>query len=573
MIDNICSNSNDSSSSSTLPPSSVHQIAQTSKSNDLNEQCYCLKSRNLDEAELQCCVCARWFHKNCIDIDTGPTVRFMVTYQFFCKNCGQNRLESFSKKQASFHQLCLTALANLVYDNRPNRLFFSRERDIIPFIDKYWEALTCAPRRVKVTWHATVTRTLSREEVFVTKNENGENIYSLRDLSLEKIGPFNENFKTMTSSSSSKHALGESTSFINNFQNGSSSGMVKRGSKRKVNDSASQNFSSASSSNQFANSKKRGGPNDLSRLEKMVPTCFPLEHPFNKDGYRYYLVEPDPNSPLRQKFEETELWAGKPLPGHLYRIFLENKCALSLHDRAPQLKLSDDRMIVTGEKGYSMIRATHGVSHGMWYFEVTIQEKPDNSALRIGWAQKLANLQAPCGYDKFSYSWRSRKGTKFHDSIGKTYSKLIDAENSGYTQGDVLGFLIHLPLLEKSQLVPKSCKNMTLVKFKNHLYYEEKDNFSGEEKKLKPLTGSSIEFYKNGVSQGIAFCDIFKGTYYPCISIYKNATAAVNFGPNFKFPIDKENCKPISDLEFNSIVENSLSDLIYHVSNENTLDV
>ena len=27
---------------------------------------------------------------------------------------------------------------------------------------------------------------------------------------------------------------------------------------------------------------------------------------------------------------------------------------------APQLKVSDDRMTVTGEKGYSMIRATHG---------------------------------------------------------------------------------------------------------------------------------------------------------------------------------------------------------------------
>ena len=27
---------------------------------------------------------------------------------------------------------------------------------------------------------------------------------------------------------------------------------------------------------------------------------------------------------------------------------------------APQLKLSDDRLSVTGEKGYCMLRATHG---------------------------------------------------------------------------------------------------------------------------------------------------------------------------------------------------------------------
>lgn len=48
------------------------------------------------------------------------------------------------------------------------------------------------------------------------------------------------------------------------------------------------------------------------------------------------------------------------------------------------------------------------------------------------------NLQAPLGYDKFSYSWRSKKGTKFHQSIGKHYSE-------AYGQGDTLGFYICLP--------------------------------------------------------------------------------------------------------------------------------
>lgn len=44
---------------------------------------------------------------------------------------------------------------------------------------------------------------------------------------------------------------------------------------------------------------------------------------------------------------------------------------------------------------------------------------PDGSACRIGWGQEYANLQSPLGYDKFGYSWRSRKGTKFHESHGK----------------------------------------------------------------------------------------------------------------------------------------------------------
>jgi Set1/Ash2 histone methyltransferase complex subunit ASH2 len=175
---------------------------------------------------------------------------------------------------------------------------------------------------------------------------------------------------------------------------------------------------------------------------------------------------------MRQKFEETELWAGKPLPGHLYRLFLENRVALALHDRAPQMKLSEDRLTVYGEKGYSMVRATHGVSNGSWYFEVIVKDKPNNSALRVGWAQQLANLQAPCGYDKFGYSWRSRKGTKFHESIGKTYSRLIEtSENAdgGYGSKDVLGFYIHLPLENNSQLLANSCKEM--VKFRRFIFF------------------------------------------------------------------------------------------------------
>ena len=327
---------------------------------------------------------------------------------------------------------------------------------------------------------------------------------------MEKIGPYNDGLKITGSSrtDSTRLVTNDSSSSLSSM--GSANGGAKdnkRGSKRKTSESLSSNNSQSGyiSNNSGAglnnNSKKRGGANDLSRLEKLVPTCFPTDHPFNKDGYRYHLVEPDPHSPMRQKFEETELWAGKPLPGHLYRLFLESKVAFALHDRAPQLKLSEDRMCVTGEKGYSMVRATHGVSHGSWYFEVTVKDKPNTSALRIGWAQPLANLQAPCGYDKFSYSWRSRKGTVFHDSIGKTYSrKLLDKENladanfdGGFTAGDVLGFYISLPLLEdNSQLLPDALKDMTLVKFKNHLYYEEKDNFSANEKKLTPLKDSKV---------------------------------------------------------------------------------
>lgn len=57
----------------------------------------------------------------------------------------------------------------------------------------------------------------------------------------------------------------------------------------------------------------------------------------------------------------------------------------------------------------------------------------------------LGNLQAPLGYDKFSYSWRNRKGTRFHQSRGKSYS-------GGYSEGDVLGFYIYLPKKEEGKI-------------------------------------------------------------------------------------------------------------------------
>lgn len=33
---------------------------------------------------------------------------------------------------------------------------------------------------------------------------------------------------------------------------------------------------------------------------KLSPHGYPLEHPYNKDGFRYFLAESDPHAPFRQ---------------------------------------------------------------------------------------------------------------------------------------------------------------------------------------------------------------------------------------------------------------------------------
>lgn len=304
------------------------------------------------------------------------------------------------------------------------------------------------------------------------------------------------------------------------------------------------------------NTSKRGRGSDANTVAVLPYHGYPLEHPYNKDGYGYILAEPDYNADRRDF--ELDSFAGKPIPGEIYRVALQPAVYLALHDRAPQLKVSDDRLTVTGDKGYSSIRSNYGVSRGSWYFEINMTNLPENTATRLGWCQQYGNLQAPLGYDKFSYSWRSIKGTRFHQSRGKHYSY-------GYCEGDVLGFHISLMTPEVLSLehLPKTHKEQALIKFKNHLHYEEKDASEQYEKTMKPQKGSSMSFFKNGLNQGVAFTEIFEGTYFPAASLYKNATVTFNYGPKFKYPPKDVKYRPMSDIVEDMAVEQSLSDLIY----------
>lgn len=76
----------------------------------------------------------------------------------------------------------------------------------------------------------------------------------------------------------------------------------------------------------------------LFSAQRLPPHGYPLEHPFNKDGYRYILAEPDPHAPDPEKLE-LDCWAGKPIPGDLYRACLYERVLLALHDRGiPEVK-------------------------------------------------------------------------------------------------------------------------------------------------------------------------------------------------------------------------------------------
>lgn len=65
-----------------------------------------------------------------------------------------------------FPQMCITAIANLQQQSvkdSTNKMVFSKDREIIPFIDQHWEGMTTMPRRVTQSWHATVHRALVKD--------------------------------------------------------------------------------------------------------------------------------------------------------------------------------------------------------------------------------------------------------------------------------------------------------------------------------------------------------------------------------------------------------------------------
>uniref|UniRef100_A0A3B4GW97 ASH2 like, histone lysine methyltransferase complex subunit n=1 Tax=Pundamilia nyererei TaxID=303518 RepID=A0A3B4GW97_9CICH len=475
--------------------------------------------------ELQCALCMKWFTADTFGIGTETCLPFMTNYVFHCNVCHHSGNTYFLRKQANLKEMCLTALANLTWRSRTQdehpKTMFSKDKDIIPFIDKYWECMTTRQRPGKLTWPNNIVKTMCKErDVFLVKehpdpgSKDPEEEYpkfGLLDQDLGNIGPSYDTQKQTTGTPMAGGLNGKGA-----LAPGPGKG---RGAKRKQ---QQQQEGTA------AGAAKRTRSDPLFSAQRLPPHGYPLEHPFNKDGYRYVLAEPDPHAPDPEKLE-LDCWAGKPIPGDLYRACLYERVLLALHDRAPQLKISDDRLTVTGEKGYSMVRASHGVRKGAWYFEVSVDDMPPETAARLGWSQPLGNLQAPLGYDKFSYSWRSKKGTRFHQSIGKHYS-------SGYSQGDTLGFFIELPEdTETAKALPDTYKDKALIKFKSYLYFEEKDYVDKAEKSLKPMSPSRV---------------------------------SVNFGPHFKYPPKDVKYQPMSDMGWGAVIEHTLADMLYHVETD-----
>lgn len=58
-----------------------------------------------------------------------------------------------------------------------------------------------------------------------------------------------------------------------------------------------------------------------------------IDVPFNRECYRYTLVEDDMHAPNRQQWHEAITTEGKPIPSYMYRVVISPTVTLSAHDR------------------------------------------------------------------------------------------------------------------------------------------------------------------------------------------------------------------------------------------------
>ncbi|KAJ1505394.1 Set1/Ash2 histone methyltransferase complex subunit ASH2 [Coelomomyces lativittatus] len=204
------------------------------------------------------------------------------------------------------------------------------------------------------------------------------------------------------------------------------------------------------------------------------------------------------------------------------------KCCISKESThsSQKLHISSDLLTVTGEKGYRQAKTNHGVIEGNWYYEVELLEMEPPANTRIGWSQISGNLQAPCGFDCFSYGYRACPGTLFHESRKQPTNESLQ---EGYGAGDTLGVLISLPPLTDSLRQQLAARRWSP---KSSSRYEKIMIPSPMEK----VPGSFIQFFKQGEPLGEAFERLNLGMYFPSFSLYHTAKIKANFGPSWKFP-------------------------------------
>ncbi len=224
---------------------------------------------------------------------------------------------------------------------------------------------------------------------------------------------------------------------------------------------------------------------------------------------------------------------------------------------------------ITTDKGFRMARANVAVRQGRWYWECkitrgTVKSEIDGKVeshghVRMGFARREASLDAPVGFDAYSYGIRDVQGQKVHMSRPKDFFP----PGEDIKEGDVIGLEIQLPSEHLHRKVVSGHYNPAVdlvdddddesltaeaanvvrdripIRFKAHIYFEKIDYHTTKELEdlmnpspvgasgsagssaaeqppnpnhpvpaMRTLPGSCIRVYRNGVLMGTPFEDL-----------------------------------------------------------------
>lgn len=241
---------------------------------------------------------------------------------------------------------------------------------------------------------------------------------------------------------------------------------------------------------------------------------------------------------------------------------------MSFEDAATHLQFDKSGRHITTDKGWRMSRANVAIREGRWYWECKItrgilkeppppgSEQPESHGhVRIGFARREAAIDAPAGFDAYSYGIRDKEGQSVYMSRPKDFFP----PGEDLREGDVIGLELNLPseqlhrkvisgdfnpavdLLEEAD--PESTEAANIVRdrlpirFKAHIYFETPDYHTTPELEdlmnpspmsttgagagssegpnpnhpipcMRTLPNSWIKVFKNGVDMGIAFTNL-----------------------------------------------------------------
>ncbi|KAF0697267.1 Aste57867_12039 [Aphanomyces stellatus] len=230
---------------------------------------------------------------------------------------------------------------------------------------------------------------------------------------------------------------------------------------------------------------------------------------------------PTKRARVDEKKDETPSAVGTPTPQE------DKKDDTRWVEKGCLLGLSEDGLTVTGTKGYCMARTNASVKLGTYYYEIKLQESTEPYHVRFGWGTKKGDINAPVGFDEFSYAYRDIGGVTVHKS------RRSESYGESFGVGDVVGALICVNW-EEEEKKPASDTTTLQGRFVPPSLVKSVSDSAP----MSPCVdkASYIRFFVNGRDQGVAFEALTFDHYYPCVSVYGNGGVRANFGPTFVFP-------------------------------------